>query len=124
MFCKSKRVITVATKAELLSEHYYRRLWLAARNLPIPRRGWLDEIAACFFMFQEVIIYRSGEPFSIPLVDDIFGDDPDMRWLSYYLSADDSGTVPRTISRKIERVQLIDLYFRIKYPKIAQHFGR
>ncbi len=124
MLFKNKRVIVVATQSELMNEHYYRRLWLAARNLSIPRRGWLDEIASCFCDFRGNIIYRSGEPYPIPLADDVFGDDPDMRWLSYYLNADESGTVPRTISRKIERLQLIDLYFRINHPNLASHFGK
>ncbi len=65
MQCKNKRVIVVATKSELLNEHYYRRLWLAARNISIPRRGWLDEIADCFCQYRGSIIYRSGEPFPI-----------------------------------------------------------
>lgn len=123
MLCKKKEVIFVATKAELQTEHYYRRLWLAARNISLPRRGWLDELAACLYEYRGKIIYRSGEPFPIPDVDEVFGDDPDMRWLSYYLTADKSGFSPNRISRKFERVQIIDLYFRIKYPKIARHFG-
>ncbi|MCF6319725.1 MAG: hypothetical protein L3J83_10700 [Proteobacteria bacterium] len=124
MQCKKKRVIIVATKEELLNKHYYRRLWLAARNMSIPRRGWLDEIADCFCQYRGTIVYRSGEPFPIPFVDDVFGDDMDMRWLSNYFGSDESGTAPRVISRKIERLQLIDLYFRIKHPNLAQHFGR
>ncbi len=124
MLCKNKRVITVATNAELLNEHYYRRLWLAVRNLSLPRRHWLDEIAECFLHFNGSTIYQSGEPYPIPLVDDVFGGDQDMRWLSYYLKIDPTGNRPRAISRKLERVQLIDLYFRIKHPNIARHFGR
>jgi hypothetical protein len=94
--------------------------------LSIPRRGWLDEIADCFCRFRGTIIYRSGEPYQIPFVDDVFGTDnnPDMRWMSYYLRANESETTPFTISRKIERLRLIDLYFRIEYPKIAKHFGK
>jgi len=124
MLCKNNRVVTVATKSELLNEHYYRRLWLAARNISIPRRGWLDEIADCFCQYRGSIVYRSGELFPIPLVDNVFGDDFDMRWLSTYLGADESGTSPNIISRKLERLQLIDLYFRIQHPHIANHFGR
>lgn len=126
MQCKNKRVIIVATKSELLNEHYYRRLWLAARNMSIPRRGWLDEIADCFCRFRGTIIYRSGESYQIPFVDDVFGteNNPDMRWMSYYLRADKSETTPFTISRKIERLRLIDLYFRIEYPTIAKSFGK
>lgn len=124
MLCNRKRVTTVATSAELKNEHYYRRLWVAARNIELPRRMWLDELAACFRDYRGDILYPSGEPFPIPYVDDAFGDDPDMRWLSYYLSTDETGKEPRSVSRKIERIQLIDLYFRIKHPAIARHFSR
>jgi len=126
MLFKKKRVITVATKFELLNQHYYARLWLASRNLSIPRREWLDEIADCFCKFRGTIVYRSGETYQIPSVDDVFGtaNNPDMRWMSYYLKADESEKIPFTISRKIERSRLIDLYFRIEFPKITRHFGR
>ena len=126
MQCKKKRVIIVATKSELLNEHYYRRLWLAARNISIPRRGWLDEIADCFCRFRGTIICRSGKPYQIPFVDDVFDteNNSDMRWMSYYLKADESKITPFTISRKVERLRLIDLYFRIEFPKMAEKFGR
>ena len=124
MLCENKRVIIVATKAELLSEPYYRRLWIATRNVGISRRDWLDEIADCFRDYDGLSRYPSGEPYPIPFVDDVFGDDPDVRWMSDYLATDESGLSPRTITRKMERVQLIDLYFRIGHPLIARHFGR
>ena len=124
MLCKNKRVIIVATKTELLSEPYYRRLRIAARNIAISRRAWLDEIVACFRDYEGLLQYLSGQPYPIPFVDDVFGDDPDVRWMSDYLATDESGLSPRTIARKMERVQLIDLYFRIGHPLIARHFGR
>lgn len=124
MIKRENKKIVVAAKAELMSEHYYRRLWIAVRNVRIPRRAWLDEIADTFRDFNGIIIYRSGEIFPMPFVDDVFADDLDMRWLSGYLKPDQSGYHPLIISRKLERVQLIDLYFRIKKPDIARHFGR
>ncbi len=124
MLCNRKDVVVVATTAELKNYHYYCRLWMAARNISLPRRQWLDELAACFRDYRGNVMYPSGELFPIPFVDDVFGDDPDMRWLSYYLSTDGSGKKPRSLSRKLQRVQLIDLYFRIRYPSIARHFSR
>lgn len=108
----------------LLSEHYYRRLWLAVRNMNIPRRQWLDELADCFRDTEDNIYQANGNVYEIPFIDDAFDNDPDMRWLGYYLEADDSGRNPRIKSRKIERLQLLDLYFHIKHPKIARHFNR
>jgi hypothetical protein len=50
------------------------------------------------------------------------GDDDDMRWPGYYLKPDETGLYPNTISRKVERLQMLDMYFRIKHPRIAAHF--
>ena len=122
MLCKNKRIVRVATMAELTNPHYYRRLWIAARNIPIGRRKWLDELAACFRDCECTIVYPSGQPFPIPFIDELMGDDPDCRWLGYYLRADPTGTMPSTMSRKLERVQILDLYFRIRYPAYRATF--
>ena len=124
MLCKRKKVVRVATTAELRNPHYYRKLWIAARNLDIPRRAWLDVLADCFRDAEHHIVYTSGEPFELPDIDELFGDDPDGRWFSYYLKSDPSGSLPLATSPKFERVQIIDLYFRLMYPNIAAHFGR
>ena len=116
--------ITLTHPSVLLSEHYYRRLWLAVRNITITRREWLDELADTFRDFHGEIYQSDNQPYEIPLVDDVFNDDFDMRWLGYYLEADDTGSNPRIKSRKIERLQLLDLYFQIKHPHIAKHFER
>jgi len=124
MLCKRKRVVRVATTAELRNPHYYRRLWVAARNTEVSRRKWIDVLADCFRDTECHIVYPSGAPFPIGDLDALFGDDPDGRWFSYYLKSDPSGSIPSTTSRKLERVQIIDLYFRLMYPHIAVHFGR
>lgn len=108
----------------LLSEHYYRRLWLAVRNVDIARRDWLDELADTFRDFNGVILTPSGSIYELPFIDEAFGNDEDMRWLGYYLTPDTSGCCPLSRCRKIERLQLLDLYFRIKWPEIAAHFDR
>lgn len=123
MSCRNQKTICVANMTELTNEHHYRRLWMAVRNLKIPRRGWLDEIADCLRDCDASIIDQAGKPFPIPYVDDIF-DDTDMRWFSYYLKSDPTGTRPRTISRKLERLQLIDLYFKIRHPDLAKKIQR
>jgi len=124
MLSTNKRTVYLATPQELLCESYYRRLWMATRNISIPRRDWLDEIADTFRDFNGKVLYRSGKAFYTPLVDDIFGNDPDMRWLGYYLKPDSNNNLPQSKSRKIERMQMLDLYFKIKHPDIARHFGK
>ncbi len=117
-------VVYVATRSELVRKSYYRRLWIAARNLKVPRRAWLDEIADTLRDFDGMILYRSGIRYNVPDIDEVFGDDPDVRWLGYYFLADASHKYPRHRSRKFQRLQLIDLYFRIRYPDMAEHFGK
>ena len=120
----AKRKIQLTNPNQLLSEHYYRRLWLATRNIEIGRREWLDELADTFRDFDGEITDVFGQPYELPLVDDVFGDDTDMRWMGYYLTPDIGGDCPKTKSSKVERLQLLDLYFRIKHPKVAAHFGK
>ncbi|MGH1432562.1 MAG: hypothetical protein ACRBB4_15775 [Neptuniibacter sp.] len=120
----AKQKIKLTHPTLLLSEHYYRRLWLAMRNVKIARREWLDELADTFRDFDGVIVDSFGQPYELPLVDDVFGDDIHMRWLGYYLTPDISGYCPKSKSRKVERLQLLDLYFRIKHPKVAAHFEK
>lgn len=108
----------------LLSEHYYRRLWLATKNSDVPRRVWLDELANTFRDFNGEILTPDGQPYDLPFIDDVFGDDYEMRWMGYYLKPDVSGVYPKSKTRKVERLQLIDLYFRLKHPQIARHFSK
>ncbi len=108
--------------AILLSEHYYRRLWLAVKNVRIPRRAWLNELADVVRDCDGLIYTHDGRLYKIPAIDEVFGDDFDMRWLGYYLLAEQDEDMPRIKSRKIERLQLLDLYFQVRYPKIAKRF--
>lgn len=123
MKSKFKHSIQLTHPSTLLTEHYYRRLWLAVRNVEISRRDWLDELADTFRDYDGEIKTARGLPYELPLVDDVFGDDHEMRWMGYYLTPDITGNLPYRKSRKVERLQLLDLYFRIKYPDIAEHFG-
>ena len=124
MQCEAKRIVYVCTDAELKNPHYYNRLWLGARNLKLPRRKWLDELADCFCAYRGEVLYPSGQPYELPLIDEAFGDDIDCRWLSYYLMPDATGNYPISKSRMFDRIRLIDLYFKIRYPSIAAHFGK
>ncbi|MGE4069829.1 MAG: hypothetical protein AB7E72_01485 [Lysobacterales bacterium] len=117
--------VFLATDEELGDIQYYLRLWIAARNITIGRRSWLDEIANTLRDYHGTIWASDGETYAIPLVDEVFGDDPDMRWMSDYLRPSDQDCErPARISSLPTRVRLIDLYFRIKHPEIARHFKR
>lgn len=115
----SKRVVTVASKQELIDPHYSRRLWLAARNMPYSRRQWLNKLAEAIYGFDGVILLPDGRRFPLPDIDAVMGDP---RWLSYYF--EELNGLPKREVKLIERLLILDLYFRIAKPDIQRHFGR
>lgn len=119
-----KDVIFIATAKELSIRSYYRRLWLAVKNIDMPRRSWLDMIADAIRDYDGLICHPNGMRYHIPDVDEAFGDDIHMRWLGFFMTSDATGQHPKMWTRKIVRLQLLDLYFKIKHPDIAAHFGR
>lgn len=119
MLKKYKKVITVASDKELTNPHYNQRLWLAARNMPISRRQWLDVMADAIYEFEGEIRSTDGALWPIPDIDDVMGDP---RWISLYFEELDGK--PRRAVKLIERLRMLDLYFRIAKPKIQRHFKR
>ncbi|MCB1935507.1 MAG: hypothetical protein KDF59_06160 [Nitrosomonas sp.] len=114
-----RRVIKVASDAQLLNPHYRRRLWIALRNEGISRRTWPDVLAATIYDFDGEILNPNGTPWDVPYIDDVMGDP---RWISALL--EECNGEPCRDTRMIERLRLLDLYFRIKRPHIQRHFGR
>ncbi len=114
-----KRVVMVASDAQLSNRHYRRRLWMAARNLKIPRRRWFDALADVIYNFDGVIVNPNGTEWNIPDIDNVMNEN---RWISAYLEIRNGA--PRRETRMIERLRIIDLFFQIKYPHIHRHFGR
>ena len=119
MLTQTKQIIVVASKAELTSSVYTRRLWLAARNMNIPRRQWPNVIADAIYNFRGNILLSDGRLWPVPDVDYVLGDP---RWISLYFEESDGK--PRREVRLIERLRMIDLYFRIAKPHIQCHFSR
>ena len=117
---KKKRVIVVEAKKALENPTYQKRLWLAARNMRISRREWPNVIADAIYNFNGDIMVGNGIRWPIPDVDNVLGDP---RWFSYYFEEDEEGE-PRRDVRLIERLRLLDLYFKIKHPNIARHFDK
>lgn len=120
---EKRRAVYVASNAELKNEHYYRRLWMAVRSEDLFRRQWLDVLADTFRDADVDIFYLSGEPYELPELDEVF-DDHDMRWLSGFLMCSKDGMHPKRHCRSLEKLRLLDLYFRIERPRVAAHFSR
>lgn len=69
------------------------------------------------------LFYRSGKPYTLPEIDEVFPN-PENRWMSDYLRSYPTELKPAIRSRALEHLRLLDLYFRVRYPRIAAHFGR
>lgn len=117
MLSQLKQIIIVATIAELTNPVYSRRLWLAARNMNISRRQWPNVIADAIYNYKGTILLPDDRIWPIPDIDDVLGDP---RWFSLYFEECDGR--PRREVRLIERLRVIDLYFRITKPNIYRHF--
>lgn len=119
----TKTLVYVASDTELSNQQYYRRLWLATRNIDISRRDWPDELADAFRDTNAEYRFPSGMPYFLPDIDEVFTD-PGMRWMSDFLVSDPSGHSPSVYRRSKDKLRLIDLYFRVRHPKIACHFKK
>lgn len=118
-----KRVIIVATNKELESEHRYRRLWMAIKNLMellgISRRQWVDFCIGVFRDSYGLVEFRwpNGQPYVLPEWEVLFKD-ADARWLSYYLVG--CNGCPKSHSHLYGRLRVFDAVIRLRWPKIAR----
>tara|TARA_R110002110_G_scaffold60423_7_gene170069 strand:- start:490 stop:876 length:387 start_codon:yes stop_codon:yes gene_type:complete len=121
-----QQIIYVANDAELLNRNYYLRLWVFCRSLPFSRREILEELTNTFRDADVLYRYlwRSGNPYELPEIEDDVFPDPDMRWYSEFLQSDPTGARPKIRSRMLERLRILDLYARVKHPLVSRHFGR
>ncbi len=119
---RDQRVVIVASNVELTNSVYRRRLWIAARNLPVSRRELMDQIAATIYDFPGRIMWPNGWKYPTPDIDDVF--DADGRWFSLYFEESEGEPKRKPRSTSIEKLRVIDLFLRIKYPDIARHFEK
>lgn len=119
MKVKNKPKMHVASKMELTHPVYSQRLWLTARNMEISSRIWPEFICDAVYHFDGVFIMPDGRIWPVPDVDSVMGDP---RWIRSWFEEQDGK--PRRQTYMLERLRLIDLYFRIQHPDIARHFGR
>ena len=99
----------------------YQNQWFITRNVRDigSRRAWLDEMSLTFLDCPEFgFAYRDGTVYQLPDLDAVFGDDEDMRWLSLYIECDGSNLYPRRISHRVERLRILNLFLKLRYPKL------
>ena len=120
---KEKRVVK-AEAAEILSMPPYKnRVQLAVRNMPILKLNWPKEVADTIYHFDGYIITGDRMCWQKPDIEKILGNGVgDPCCFFDYFEKDSHG--PSCESRFIDRLRLVDLHFKIKYPKIARHFNK
>ncbi|MGD1923367.1 MAG: hypothetical protein ACFB03_04150 [Paracoccaceae bacterium] len=96
---------------------YVERIWRPAVAKGISRVPWLDALTL-IYRFDGQIFLQSGRPFVIPEIDTVFND-PDNRWMSHFLEADESGQYPKRICRVLPKLRLIALYCDITKAQAA-----
>lgn len=118
------RTIRVASDADLRSPRYLADLKTAVAGLGLPRRVWRDAIADAVRDHDGMILTPVGGVYAIPEIDEHFPDDPDQRWMSAFASTGRDRHAGRLQRRVLERVRLVDLFFRLRHPALAATFGR
>lgn len=113
-------VITVATARELLRFSHFHRLAIATAALEFSRRKLIDEISDVLYDFKGKLVWPDGTPYHLPDIDDAFGGDGSFRWLSDFIRFAEHPPHQLPQRRIIERLRLIDLYFRVKHPERAR----
>lgn len=114
------RTVSVATDAELRRPSHFQRLAIATAALEVSRRKLPDMIADAIYGFEGQIIWPDGTTYDLPYIDEAFGDEGTFRWLSDFIKF--AVVPPRQVPQRrvLERLRLIDLYFRIAYPERAR----
>ena len=107
--------LQLATTAQINDPVYRARLQLVWRNLDISPRTAPTKIQdeMMWFDLSGRQFWLPSERYFVPLVDDIF---PNERYLRDFLSSDHC--------LNPEADKLLDLFVRLKYPRIARHFDK
>ena len=112
--------VFVASKGEINSDQYRKRLWLAFRNLTVLNKDWVEEVATTIYKFNgDILDFQNGHwvYWAIPniyvILDDSFIQD----------DRDILDKKPAHDTQKILKLRIIDLYFRISKPHIQSRFS-
>jgi hypothetical protein len=116
----SARRVYVASDRQLRRKSHFQRLAIATAALGVSRRELINVLSDAIYGFDGQLYWPEGDPYEIPDVDDVFGDDGSFRWVSDFIRFAEKS--PRQVpqGRIVERLRFIDLYFRIKHPERAR----
>lgn len=112
----AKEPILVLSNHQLVNKVTYRNLvWVPAReaHAELPSRAaWLQALTL-IYEYSGQLFFKNGKQYIPSDIDTIFRD-PQNRWMSNFLKADDSGTAPASFSHQFERLRMIELYCRLR----------
>ncbi len=122
----SPQSVTIATDWQLSRISHVQRLALATLNVKqekdLSRREIPNWLAHVIYEYDGRILWPVGRVFEIEdeTIDLAFGDDGSFRWLSAFLTFASEPPKQKPQKRVIMRLRLIDVAFRIAYPKRAE----
>ncbi len=116
--------IVVATNEQLQRRSHVQRLAIATLALGHSRRVMINVIADVLYHYHGDLFWPDGVPYDLPEIDEVFGNDPTFRWVSAFLNFAVETPRQATQERVIERLRMIDLYFRIAHPDIAKRIAK
>lgn len=112
--------VTVASDRQLRRRSHFQRLAIATAALEVSRRELINVISDEIYAFDGVIFWPDGRAFEIPDIDEAFGTDGSFRWVSDFIRFADEPPRQLPQARVVDRLRMIDLYFRIKHPERAR----
>ena len=120
-----KDTIIAPTRDQLRMRSFKVRQWMVFVNMvALSRRALLEDIVCAFRDHSHRLFYANGLPYIVPDIDEVFGNDVDCRWFSYYRKANPAGDGPRHPTRKLDRLEVLALYLAIRYPEASRHCNR
>lgn len=115
--------IYLETNQQLNDPVFDNRLWLATRNIDMPRRPFLDDVATSIYDYKGRILYKRNFIWPKPDIYEVFGG-IDGRWISYYIKEVNGRPRHKPRPSTLERRRILSLYFHIRHPHIWRHFKR
>lgn len=127
---KSKEVVVVACDEQLKRKSHYQRLGIAYSNLPFSRRAvpdFVNDTICDFLNSDRKIRWADGRSFVYrdEAIETAFRNELNFRWISDLIrTVTNGGPKQSPQDRVLERMRLLDLALRIKYPSLAQNIAK
>ncbi|MEM5585937.1 hypothetical protein WNZ15_26010 [Roseibium sp. AS2] len=112
------RIIVCSNYQFVDTEFYQENVWNIARlthELMPSRAAWLTGMTI-IYDYAHHLYFRDGSKYWPSDIGKIFPD-PQNRWFSDFLKADETGEAPLSYTKYYERLRMIELYCRLRHIK-------